>query len=156
MYNKDNSLTVKGFEKINQEIAKRKKERKLIADEINEAKKQGDLSENSAYISALEKLHFNEARIRELSYRIKNASIIKSGSKNKAIVSLGSKVKLEDKDTGNEFVYELVGDRETSPKEGKISISSPVGKALINKKAGNEVKVVLPAGIKHYKVIDIS
>lgn len=150
-----NILTKKGLEKLKKELKERESViRKKIADKLDEAKAQGDLSENAAYTSALEEYQMNENKIRELKNQISKSKVAPNKSGDNRI-DIGDKVKVKETEGGKEIEYSLVGDGEGDPQEGLISINSIVGKAFVNKEAGDIVEVDLPAGKKEYKIVKV-
>jgi transcription elongation factor GreA len=155
----DNNLTIitqDGLEELKEELNTRLTvTRKKIADEIAKARDQGDLSENAAYTSALESKQFNEARISELENIIKNSVIKKVNTKDK-LSGLGEKITIKRISDNKEMVFTLVGENESDPQAGKISIKSPIGSAIFNKKVGETVKIKLPTGTDQYKIIKIN
>jgi len=154
MEDKNTFITKEGLEKLKKELDYLKTEkRKEVAERIREAKELGDLSENAEYTEAKEEQAFFEGKIIELEYVIKNSQIIKSDKKSD-IVRVGSKIKLE---SGNEqFEYIIVGSNESDPSSGKISNESPLGKAFLNKKIGDEVSVEVPQGVKKFKIVEMN
>lgn len=149
-------MTREGLEELKQELKQRLgKDRDEIADEINSAREQGDLSENSAYKAAMDKKEFNEKRIVEIEAMIKNAVVIKEDASSYK-VGIGKKVKVHNKTDGLKLLVELVGPSEADPASKKISIESPLGIALMGKKKGQEFKFQTPAGEHIYVVEDIN
>lgn len=149
------TLSEEGLENIKQELEERKTlTRKKIADDIDHARQQGDLSENSAYKAALENKEFNENRITELEDILKVA-IIGENTK-KSTVGIGSKVMLKNLTAKQEIEYEIVGEHEANPLEKKISVESPLAQALKGKRKGDKVKLELPAGTTEYEVLKVS
>lgn len=147
--------TKQGLDKLIIELKERKESfRKTIADKIEKATALGDLSENASYTAALEEQQMNEAKIAELEDLIKNAEV-KKLSRTDAKVDLGDTVTLEDSN-GKKVVFTLVGEQETSPKDKKYSLSSPLGAAVFEKKLKSEVTVSLPAGKKKFKLVKIN
>jgi transcription elongation factor GreA len=147
--------TKQGLEKLIIELKERKESfRKTIADKIEKATALGDLSENASYTAALEEQQMNEAKIAELEDLIKNA-VVKKLARTDAKVDLGDTVTLEDQ-SGKKVVFTLVGEQETSPKDKKYSLSSPLGAAVFEKKLKSEVTVSLPAGKKKFKLVKIN
>jgi len=147
--------TKQGLDKLIIELKERKESfRKTIADKIEKATALGDLSENASYTAALEEQQMNEAKIAELEDLIKNAEV-KKLSRTDAKVDLGDTVTLEDSN-GKKVVFTLVGEQETSPKDKKYSLSSPLGAAVFEKKLKAEVTVSLPAGKKKFKLVKIN
>ncbi|MBU3911629.1 MAG: transcription elongation factor GreA [Candidatus Omnitrophica bacterium] len=150
-------LTKEGYEKLNKQLKELKgPKRREIASSLEKARLLGDLSENAEYDSAKQAQAVNEKRIHELETKLSAARIIdeKSISTDKAYV--GATVKLKDIDSGEDITYQLVTEDEADFGAGKISISSPVGKAFLGKKKGEVVDIKIPAGTLKYKVMDIS
>ena len=128
--------------------------REEIKEAIAVAKGFGDLSENSEYDEARNEQAKNEARIKELEELVENAVILDESNIDTSVVSLGSTVKVSS--TMGEVVYDLVGSNESNPMEGKISDQSPIGAALIGKRAGDSVSVETPGGSIEMKVLEVS
>lgn len=150
-----NAITQEGYDKLVAELEERKTVvRNDIANKLELATEQGDLSENAAYKGALEEKEFNEKRIEDLEDLIANSQVI-DDSQNTTHIGLGNKVKLRRSDKV-EFSYSLVGKSEANPLEGQISIESPIGKAIYGKSKGQTVQVVLPKKTDEYTVVDIS
>lgn len=146
-------LTKDGMEKLKSELKKLKEVTRLeIAAKIKEAKEFGDLSENAEYDAAKNQQAFMEGKITELEYIIKSA-IIKEATGNTDKVDVGNVVYVEVE--GGAEKFKIVGAHEADPLEGMISYESPIGKALIGKKKGDEIEVVVPAGIIKYKITKI-
>jgi transcription elongation factor GreA len=151
-------LTREGCDRLKEELKILKTvKRKEIANALDKARQLGDLSENAEYDSAKQSQAINEKRIRELEEKILTARILdnKSISSDKAAY-IGAKLKLVDIDSKEDIDYMLVTEDEADYAEGKISISSPVGKALLGCKVGDIVNVKVPAGTLRYKITDIS
>ncbi|HOZ36799.1 MAG TPA: transcription elongation factor GreA [bacterium] len=129
-------------------------ERKKIAERIQEAKELGDLSENAEYSAAKEEQSFLEMRIMELDNIIKNAVLINSDNHSKNIVNVGSLVSFTD-ESGTAREYQIVGSREADPSAGKISNESPLGRAFLGKKLGEEVSYQAPKGVVNFKIVSI-
>lgn len=152
----DNSLTFteEGLKNIEEELEDRKTNvRTKIADDIDKAREQGDLSENAAYKAALEAKEFNENRITELKDMLNRATI--SEKAEKGLVGIGVKVKLQNLSNNSEYEFDIVGQSEADPVNKKISIESPIGAAIKGKKKGDEVVVDLPTGEVKYKILAI-
>jgi len=146
-------LTKNGFEKLKQELEELKtKTKEEVLRRLNQARSMGDLSENSAYSSAKEELNLVEGRIAELEEILKNAQIVEE-NQNKNIVQVGSSVLVEI--NGKIEKFEIVGEFEADPLNKKLSHTSPIGKALTGKKAGQWVEVEVPAGKIRYKIVEI-
>lgn len=144
-------LTKEGYEKFQKELDQLlNEERKAVAARIKTAKEHGDLSENSEYSDAKEQQSFVEGRIVELEHILKNAEIIDDNHLSCELVNLGCTVYLEA--SSKELKYRIVGKHEANPQEGLISNESPIGKALLGKKKGDEVEVSVPAGVTKYKI----
>ena len=150
-------MTRKGFEQLRDELDRLKREErpKIIA-EIAEARAHGDLSENAEYAAAKEKQGFIEGRIREIETKMANAQIIETGNTSTDKVVFGVTVALLDVNSEEKKKYTLVGQDEANLKDGKISVQSPVGKALIGHRVGEVVKVVTPAKTVEYEILEIS
>ncbi len=150
-------LTVRGAEKLKEELARLKSvERHAVIQAISEARAQGDLSENAEYEAAKDKQGFIEGRILEIESKLAAAQIIDPASLSaEGRVVFGATVDLEDEDSGAKVTYQLVGDDEADLKQGLISISSPIARALIGKSAGDVAEVQAPAGLRHYEVIAV-
>ncbi len=151
-------ITKGGYERIIEEARHLKKvERPAIIAKIAEARSHGDLSENAEYHAAREKQSFIEGRIEYLDGVIADAEVIDiTKFKNeKEKVLFGATVKLLDNDTDEEVVYTLVGEVESDPEHGKISIASPKGRALIGKTLGDDVVVQTPAGAREYEILEV-
>jgi len=127
--------------------------RKSIADKIEEATKQGDLSENAMYSAALDDQQMNETKIMEITDIVQNA-VVKS-PKNDGKVDVGEQVEVLDISTNKKFHYQLVGEEEADPLANKISITSPIGSALMRAKVNEVVEIILPSGVKNYKILKI-
>lgn len=150
-------LTVKGAEKLRAELHKLKTvERPAVIQAIAEARAHGDLSENAEYDAAKEKQGFIEGRIADLEGKLSNAQLIDpTALEAEGRVVFGATVELEDVDTGDTVIYQVVGDDEADIKLGQISVSSPIARALIGKYAGDTVDVQAPGGIRQYEVLDV-
>lgn len=151
-------LTVKGAEMLRQELHRLKTiERPSVINAIAEARAQGDLSENAEYDAAKEKQGFIEGRIADLEGKLSSAQIINPAELDAdGRVVFGATVELEDLETGATVTYQIVGDDEADIKQSKISISSPIARALIGKSAGDTADVQAPGGVRQYEVLDVS
>ena len=150
-------ITVVGAEKMRAELQKLKSvERPAVIQAIAEARAQGDLSENAEYDAAKEKQGFIEGRIADLEGKLSNAQIIdpKTLDVDGRIV-FGATLELEDLESGESVTYQIVGDDEADIKQGMISVSSPIARALIGKHAGDSVDVQAPGGVRQYEVLDV-
>lgn len=150
-------LTVRGAEKLRAELQKLKTvDRPAVIAAIAEARAQGDISENAEYDAAKERQSFIEGRIVEVEGKLSNAQIIDPqtiDSDGRCV--FGATVELSDLSGGDKVVYQIVGDDEADIKEGKISISSPIARALIGKYVGDVAEVQAPGGLKEYEVLDV-
>ncbi len=150
-------ITDDGLKKLQQELETLKTEgRTDIAEKIKVARGYGDLSENSEYDEAKNEQAKLEARILEIEAMLKNVEIIEDIKGNAKTVVIGCKVKVLDVEFGDEDEYRVVGSTEADSREGKISDESPMGKALLGKKLGDEVIVEAPAGEFKVKILEIS
>lgn len=148
-------LTEEGLEKVKQELEHLKtQKRHEVAERLKEAIAQGDLSENSEYDSAKEEQAFIESRIITLENMIRNAKII-SSSQNTGVISVGSKVTIQEVPDGDKETYTIVGSAESDPSSFKISNESPIGAELIGKKVGEIIDVATPGGTIQFKIIEI-
>lgn len=150
-------MTAEGYSAMEAELKRLKQvERPRIIEAIAEARAHGDLSENAEYHAAKEAQGMNEARITELEDKIGRAEVIDPKKLGGDAVVFGATVKILDEDTEEEKVYRIVGDSEADVKSGKVSISSPVARALIGKKVGDLVEVSAPGGARGYEILEIS
>jgi len=149
-------VTKEGYEALKKELENLKRvERPQNIKAIEEARAHGDLSENAEFDAAKEKQGFIEGRINELGYKLATADIILTENLPKDRAVFGSKVLLENIDSGEEVEYRLVGPDESDIKEGRISVSSPLGKAILGKKPGDELTLIVPGGKRIYEFVDI-
>ena len=146
-------LTAEGVKELEQELAKLVSQRTEVADRIKTAREFGDLKENTEYQVARDDQAKQESRISEIERILENVEII-SQPVDKNIVELGNTVKLVGK--GKDKIFSIVGSVEADPMEGKISDESPIGKALLGKKLGEEVEIVTPSETTKYKIATIS
>lgn len=150
-------MTAAGFRALETELKRRQQEeRPKIILAIQEARAHGDLSENAEYSSAKEAQSHNEGRIAELESAISRADIIDVTKLSGDTVMFGANVALVDVDNDQEKTYQIVGDLEADVKLGKISISSPIARALIGKKVSDTIEVNTPGGGKTYEIVKIS
>ena len=154
---KKHTLTSKGMKALEDELQDLKVvKRKEIAQKIKEAREQGDLSENAEYDAAKDEQRSIEAKIEELEKIIRNAEVIDESAFDKDTVSIGSTVKFYDEEFDEELEYRIVGSTESDIMKGLISNESPLGKALVGSKIGQEIEVESADGISRYKVLEIS
>ena len=149
-------LTKYGAELLKEELHQLKtKERRIVIDAISEARSHGDLSENAEYHAAKEEQSHNEGRIAELEDKLARADIIDISKLSGDTVKFGATVTLVDEDTEKKAVWQIVGEPEADAKKGRISITSPLARALIGKKKGSTVEVVAPGGAKAYEITKV-
>jgi transcription elongation factor GreA len=149
-------MTRQGYEALKQELARLKRvERPANIKAIETARAHGDLSENAEYHAAKERQSFLEGRIGEISYKLGVAKVIDPDSVPKDVVRFASRVLVENLDSEEETEYLIVGPDEADIKQGKISVSSPLGSALIGKQPGDEAVVQAPGGKRVYEIINI-
>lgn len=149
-------VTVAGYKSLEEELQRLKAvERPRIIAAISEARAHGDLSENAEYHAAKEAQGFNEARVAELEDKISRAEVIDTSKLSGEKIKFGATVSLEDEDSGEKVKYTIVGDTEANLKEGKISISSPIARALIGKAKGETVDVTAPKGSRTLEVLKV-
>ena len=149
--------TPQGYKELVDELDYlRGKRRDEIREQIAIARGFGDLSENAEYDEARNEQAKVEARIKELETLIENAVVVDETTQDASLVSLGSVVNLHDDDENEDLVYYIVGSNEVSPAEHKISDMSPIGRALMGKRAGDKVTVEIPMGEIHFTVIDVA
>lgn len=150
-------LTVAGAEKLREELHRLKTvDRPSVIAAIAEARSHGDLSENAEYDAAKERQGFIEGRIQEVEGKLSNAQIIDPAlldADGRCV--FGATVELEDQDSGDSVTYQIVGEDEADIKVGKISVSSPVARAVIGKYAGDIAQVQAPGGLREYEIIDV-
>ncbi|GAB4363546.1 MAG: transcription elongation factor GreA [Oricola sp.] len=149
-------MTANGFAQLKEELRwRQQEERPRIIEAISEARAHGDLSENAEYHAAKEAQSHNEGRIGELEDLISRAEVIDISKLSGTNVKFGATVTLADEDTDEEKVYQIVGDQEADVKAGKISISSPIARALIGKEEGDSVEVQAPGGARGYEIVSV-
>jgi transcription elongation factor GreA len=149
-------ITKKGYEALKAELDRlRKVERPKVIEAIAEARSHGDLSENAEYDAAKERQGFIETRINEVENKLADARIIETAGRTSETVVFGATVQLIELEARQKKQYTLVGQDEADLKNGKISVQSPVGKALIGKRVGDQVTVSTPSKIVGYEVIEI-
>lgn len=149
-------MTVEGFRKLEAELQRLKgEERPRIIQAIAEARAHGDLSENAEYHSAKEAQGMNEAKVADLEDKLSRADVIDTTKLNGSTIKFGATVTLTDEDTNEKVKYKIVGDLEANVREGLISISSPIARALIGKSKGESAEVTTPKGSRSYEVMKI-
>lgn len=156
MAEKKNILTYEGLKRYEDELQNLKVvKRKEVAQKIKEAREQGDLSENAEYDAAKDEQRDIELRIEELEKLLKNAEVVVEDEIDLDKINIGCKVKVYDVDEDEEMEFKIVGSTEANSLQNKISNESPVGQALMGKKAGDVVDVETQAGVIQYKVLEI-
>ncbi|HEY3304865.1 MAG TPA: transcription elongation factor GreA [Candidatus Binatia bacterium] len=149
-------MTHKGYQYLMDELKRLKSvERPRLVQEIEEARGHGDLSENAEFHAAKDRQSLLDVQIREIEDKLARAQVIEVSKLSGDKVVFGATVSLADADTGDKVVYQIVGDHEAEPKNGKISISSPVARALIGKSEGDEVQVRTPTGIRTFEILSL-
>jgi transcription elongation factor GreA len=149
-------MTAAGYSLLENELKHRQQvERPRIIQAIAEARSHGDLSENAEYHAAKETQSHNEGRIAELEDKLARAEVIDVSKLSGDTVMFGATVTLVDEDTEEKKVWQIVGEPEADAKAGKISIASPLARALVGKKKGSSVEVVTPGGAKAYEVVEV-
>jgi len=150
-------VTVQGAELLKAELQRlRSVDRPSVIQAISEARAQGDLSENAEYDAAKERQSFIEGRIAEIEAKLANAQVIDPRTLNgEGRCVFGATVKVEDLDSGDVSTYQIVGDDEADIKNGKISVGSPIARALIGKTEGDVAEVMAPGGIRSYEVLEV-
>ncbi|WP_333795381.1 transcription elongation factor GreA [Hyphomicrobium sp.] len=149
-------MTIEGFKTLEAELHRLKsEERPRIIQAISEARSHGDLSENAEYHAAKEAQGMNEAKVAELEDKLSRAEIVDTAKLSGTTVKFGATVTLVDEDTDETVKYKIVGDLEADVKAGKISISSPIARALIGKSEGESVEVTTPRGARSYEILKV-
>jgi len=149
-------MTAEGYKSLEDEIRFLKSvERPRIIKAIAEARAHGDLSENAEYHAAKEQQGLNESRVLELEDKISRAEVIDVSKLSGSTVKFGATVTLADEDTDEEVKYQIVGEIEADVKKGRVSITSPIARALIGKSVGDSVEVNTPGGGKSYEILKI-
>jgi len=149
-------MTAAGLKALEEEINHLKNvERHEIIKLISEARAHGDLSENAEYHAAKERQAFIEGRVIELEDKIGRAEVIDVSKLSGSTVKFGATVTMEDEDTGAKKKYQIVGDLEADAKRGRISLSSPIARALIGKSKGDTVEVAAPGGAHSYEILKV-
>lgn len=149
-------MTPAGHERLQEEIKRLKSvERPRIIEAIAEARKHGDLSENAEYHAAKEQQGLNEAKVAELEDMLSRAEVIDTSKLSGDTVKFGATIELVDEDTEEEVAYQIVGEHEADASEGRISVTSPIARALMGKSVGDSVEVATPGGGKSYEILSI-
>ena len=149
-------MTAAGYSLLEQELKHcQQVERPRIIQQITDARSHGDLSENAEYHAAKETQSHNEGRIAELEDKLARAEVIDVSKLSGETIKFGATVTLIDEDTDEKKIWQLVGEPEADAKKGKISIASPLARALLGKKKGSNIEVVAPGGAKAYEVVKV-
>ena len=149
-------MTREGYEKLKTELDHMQNVKMIeVTKRIAAAREMGDLSENAEYHAAKEEQSHNEGRIAELEDKLARAEVIDVSKLSGDTIKFGATVTLIDEDTDKKIVWQIVGEPEADAKKGKISITSPVARALVGKKKGAQVEVVTPGGAKAYEVMKV-
>ncbi len=149
-------MTAAGHSILETELKRRSvEERPRIIAAITEARSHGDLSENAEYHAAKEQQSHNEGRIAEIEAILARAEIIDPSKLKGDTITFGATVKLVDEDTDEEKTYQIVGEVEADVKSGRVSITSPIARALVGKRKGDQVEVTAPGGAKSYEILDV-
>lgn len=149
-------MTVQGHAALETELKHLKTvERPEIINAISVARDHGDLSENAEYHAAKEKQGFIEGRIQELETKLSLSQVIEPTSMSGDIVRFGATVKIVNEDTDEESTYQIVGEDEANVKDGKISVTSPLARAMITKEVGDVIEVIAPGGAKGYEILGV-
>ncbi len=149
-------MTVEGFKKLEEELHRLKaEERPRIIQQIADAREHGDLSENAEYHAAKDAQGLNEAKVAEIEDKIGRADVIDTTKLSGSTVKFGATVSLEDEDSGDKVKYKIVGEHEADVREGKISVNSPIARALIGRSPGDEVEVAAPGGARRFEVLAV-
>jgi len=149
-------MTIEGFKKLEAELHRLKvEERPRIIQQIADAREHGDLSENAEYHAAKEAQGLNEAKVAEMEDKIGRAEVIDTSKLSGNKIKFGATVTLEDEDSGDKVKYKIVGEDEADVRDGKISITSPIARALIGKVKGDSAEVTTPKGTRSYDILKI-
>jgi transcription elongation factor GreA len=149
-------ITREGYDRLRAELQRlEQKERAKVIQAISEAREHGDITENAEYEAAKEKQAMLEGKINDLHDKLSQCEIVEVEKGSTGRVTFGITVELEDLNTGEEMQYRLVGPYEADLAQGTISVTSPIGRALIGKEPGDEVEVQTPGGVKNLEILDI-
>jgi transcription elongation factor GreA len=149
-------MTLEGFKKLETELHRLKvEERPRIIQQISEARDHGDLSENAEYHAAKDAQGLNEAKVADIEDKIARAEIIDPAQLSGSTVKFGATVTLADEEAGEKVKYKIVGEHEASVRDGKISITSPIARALIGKSKGDNAEVTTPRGTRSYEILKV-
>jgi len=150
-------MTSDGHERLEAELKRLKiDERPAVIKAIAEAREHGDLSENAEYHAARERQSFIEGRLLEIQDKLARAEVIDISQQSGSTVKFGARVKLVDEETDEEVVYQIVGSEEAEIQRGLLSISAPLGRALIGREAGETVEVTTPRGTRYFEILEVA
>ncbi|HHL40704.1 MAG TPA: transcription elongation factor GreA [Deltaproteobacteria bacterium] len=145
------------IKQLEEELEKVTRELRVeVPKELRKAAAHGDLRENAEYEAAKQRQSFLQARLSHITSRLNSLASLKLDNIPRDVVGFGSRVELEDLNTGDAVTYELVTPEEVDPRNGKISVSSPIGRALLNKREGDEITIKLPSGLKEYELTKLT
>ncbi len=149
-------MTQQGKQRLLDDLRRlRSVERPKIVREIEEAREHGDISENAEFHAAKEKQSLVVAQISDIEDTLARAEVIDISKLSGDKIVFGATVTLADVDSGDEVMYQIVGDHEAEPKNGKISVSSPIARSIIGKNVGDEVQVQIPTGTRNFEILDV-
>jgi transcription elongation factor GreA len=149
-------MTSSGYARLEEELKRLKNdERPSVIKALAEAREHGDLSENAEYHAARERQSFIEGRMLELEDKLARAEIIDISQQGGSSIKFGAKVRLIDEETDEEVVYQIVGPDEAEIQRGLLSISAPLGRALIGREAGDSIEVSTPRGTRYFEVVAV-
>ena len=149
-------MTAEGYQALDAELKRLKtEERPAVIQAISEARSHGDLSENAEYHAAKERQAFIETRLAEIEDKIARAQVIDISKLSGKQVKFGATVQLVDEDSGDKAKYKIVGEDEADVKAGKVSITSPIARAMIGKEEGDVIEVMAPGGAKSYEIVKV-
>jgi transcription elongation factor GreA len=150
-------MTAGGYARLEEELKRLKiDERPAVIRALAEAREHGDLSENAEYHAARERQSFIEGRMLELEDKLARAEIIDISQQSGTTVKFGARVKLVDEETEEEVIYQVVGSEEAEIQRGLLSISAPLGRALIGREAGDSVEVSTPRGTRYFEILEVA
>ncbi len=150
-------ITREGYDRLWSEVQRlQQEERPQVIEQIAEARRHGDITENAEFEAAKERQALLEGKINDLYKKLSECEVVDPPKAPPERVIFGSTVALENQDTGEQVRYRLVGPFESDLANGTISVTSPIGRAVIGKEVGDEVQVRAPGGVKHFEIIDIS
>ena len=150
-------MTADGYNRLREELKRLKTvDRPAIIRAIAEARDHGDLAENAEYHSARDRQSFVEGRLAEIEDKIARAEVIDVSKLSGSVIKFGAKVTLSDEETDEEQTFQIVGEDEADISQGRLSVTSPLARALIGKRTGESVEVATPRGVKSYEVVTVA